>query len=1399
MDTKRETLLKQYRQLSEAEKILIQLYSVIYEPARVDDIKACWEYLPTAMIRQITTLSKLTTYIRKLHQLKLLVKKGQKYQCSDLVVEIIARELAKTHTFRHFSKAVSQGIPLPQHWRGGPMMRSYEQVIREARIGLYTRNDSYVDAVFNNSAISILGLEQTHLDVLLDIINNPFDTEWFKTALSERFQVMALHSLLAESILELINVDQILILLEELVDRNPSHFDFVFLLVSQLIFRGQFSEAQVLCDVMEDGSLKRSYLGCLAFMQGDTKMAFCQFQDSLKQKKKETKSQAVSLEGIASVLCVLAGIKLRQGDSIEFAKQQLKSMIHQDHPFSDTFEMLEVVLQYQSGDLSQREAIRQFEVLPIAEGYSLDTLLMAIGWYWILPGETKQFLPLLDDVLDAAIAAHYDWFAVEVAHLLNHLNPDMGALTKIQGLPSATLIDPIVNIIQPVEPWELCLQALTTLNEPAQDAFPIGSSQRLIWLLSGDGNGWDLTPKEQKINAKGGWSKGRAIALKRLSQSHETLEFLTTQDHRICHCIETNDEDRYYYYSSVEYEWGQQAIAELVGHPLVFWEHAPDVKVEVVDGEPEILVKQTSQDSLLIELSPKIEAEQDTIVQKETLTRVKVIRVQPEHQRIATILGEHNGLKVPLEAKERVLEAINSISKLVTVHSDIGGGNESIEEVPSSAMPHLQLFPLNSGLNLKLLTRPFDAVGPYFAPGKGGSTVIADIEGTRTLTTRDLTMESQLAQTVIDSCSVLQDIPPENFEWILDEPEDCLDVLLSMQSLDDQVVIEWPEGEKFKLKPTLSLGNLNLSLMRQRNWFAVDGKVQIDPEQVLGLQQLMKLLGEAKGRFLPLGDGQFLALTDTFRKRLEELRAISEKHGKGMRLNPLASLALEDWMEDVGDLKTDQHWKQHLKRLKEVRTLEPKLPSTLQAELRDYQIDGFQWLARLSEWGVGACLADDMGLGKTLQAIAVILTRAPQGPALVIAPTSVGMNWMSEAQKFAPTLNPLQFGSGDGRQSLLEQRQTLVDALKPFDLLVCTYGLLQQAEVAKMLAEVEWQVIVLDEAQAIKNASTKRSKAAMKLQAEFKILTTGTPIENHLGELWNLFRFITPGLLGSSDQFNQRFAHPIERDDNPVARQQLKKLIQPFILRRTKTQVLDELPSRTEIPLYVDLSQEEQALYEALRQNAIQNLANKDSEAGTKHLQVLAEIMKLRRCCCNPELVVPPEALPGICSKLNLFGKVLEELLSNNHKALVFSQFVDHLSILRKYLDDHQIVYQYLDGSTTAKQRKVRVDAFQAGEGDVFLISLKAGGTGLNLTAADYVIHMDPWWNPAVEDQASDRAHRIGQKRPVTIYRLITRNTIEEKIVDLHGQKRDLADSLLEGSDMSGKISTDELLRLIHQ
>jgi SNF2 family DNA or RNA helicase len=438
----------------------------------------------------------------------------------------------------------------------------------------------------------------------------------------------------------------------------------------------------------------------------------------------------------------------------------------------------------------------------------------------------------------------------------------------------------------------------------------------------------------------------------------------------------------------------------------------------------------------------------------------------------------------------------------------------------------------------------------------------------------------------------------------------------------------------------------------------------------------------------------------------------------------------------------------------------------LLADLRPYQREGFVWLCRLAHWGAGACLSDDMGLGKTLQVLTLLLRRAPNGPALVVAPMSVCQGWVDEAARFAPSLHL-------SRWTALE-RSAQLEALGPFDVLVCSYGVMQNE--IEALSALEFETVVVDEAQAIKNVGAQRTKAARRLRGRFRIATSGTPIENHLGELWSIMSFTNPGLLGSRQRFEDRFARRIAADHDPLAADQLRRLVAPFLLRRLKRDVLSELPAKTEISLSIELGEEERALYESIRQKALQTLAQAGAP-GAQRLRVLAELMRLRRAACHPELVAPGSGIPS--SKLAALRTLVDELREGGHKALVFSQFVDHLEQVRAWLDEAKIDYQYLVGSTPEKERARAIQAFQGGQGDLFLISLKAGGFGLNLTAADYVVILDPWWNPAAEDQAADRAHRIGQQRPVTVYRLVAGATVYERIVAIHQMKRNLADSLL--------------------
>lgn len=453
-------------------------------------------------------------------------------------------------------------------------------------------------------------------------------------------------------------------------------------------------------------------------------------------------------------------------------------------------------------------------------------------------------------------------------------------------------------------------------------------------------------------------------------------------------------------------------------------------------------------------------------------------------------------------------------------------------------------------------------------------------------------------------------------------------------------------------------------------------------------------------------------------------------------------------------------------------------------------------MAQMAKWGVGVCLADDMGLGKTIQGLAVLLSRMNEGPALIVAPTSVITNWEREAKRFTPDLKVLKIQAlGSGNGGARAKRHTIIEKAKAGDLLITSYGLMMQE--IKYFRQKRFATIILDESQAIKNPSSHRAAAAKMLQGDFRIAMSGTPIENRLTELWSLFQFLNPGLLPSRRTFDDRFTIPIQKNGDNDAKTILRRLVQPFILRRTKGEVLKELPARTEIALEVELSPEERTIYEAVREeslNALINTANSVS-TGPDQLDLLSAFTKLRQICCNTKLLNANSPIES--AKMETFLSVMEDLRTNHHKTLVFSQFVKHLQLVVQELEERKIPYQYLDGSSSAVERQRAIDAFHTGEGDFFLISLKAGGVGLNLTAADYVIHLDPWWNPAVEDQATDRAHRIGQTKPVTVYRLITTGTIEEKIVDLHHKKRDLAQKILDGTDQTASFSREELLNIL--
>ena len=1032
------------------------------------------------------------------------------------------------------------------------------------------------------------------------------------------------------------------------------------------------------------------------------------------------------------------------------------------------------------------------------------TMLQGLECCWL--GQFGQYTErtacrALADYAERARGAGFDWALAECLSIIGH--PEL-RMTEGRPRPAAADRDEaaalharlgtrsLTTLLAPMAEWEFPLKALEELafetrSKPAaaKKRGPSTRRRRLAWTIHDDFGEVSARPREQQEYRNGTWSAGKPVSMKRLATSAATMDFLLDQDRAAAAKIRQGRD----WGNRSQFFLDEAGLFELAGHPYVFDEAG--APVEVVRGEPELVVDE-HEGGLRARLVPDDGDSEGYHVRLVDGRRWEVIRFTPGHRRLRAIIPE-GGLELPGAARTRLLDAVSALASEVRIHGGIAGGAETAREVEADPRPRARLEPSGAGLAVELVVEPIPGSDVWFEPGAGGAMVFATQGGEAVQARRDLAAERTGAERVVAACPVLAAPAAGPPPWVIPDPAGALELLEQLHAADTPCL--WPKGEPLRIVAHAETSKLNLTIKSAAEWFSASGTLEVDEGRALDLKQLFELLDASPGsRFLELGDGEFVALTASFRRHLDDLRSLSSPAARGsVRVHGMAALALRGFAERT-TLDADAGWRALEERLRDADAFEPELPGTLRAELRPYQRDGFRWLARLARWGAGACLADDMGLGKTVQTLALLLDRAPDGPALVVAPTSVVANWLEEARRFAPTLNVVAYtGAASSRSGRLE-------GLGPFDVVVTTYGLLQID--AAPLSAVDWHSAVLDEAQAVKNPAAKRARAARELKARFRLVTTGTPIQNNLMDLYSLFGFVNPGMLGSTEHYRRHFALPVERDGDAAARARLRRLIAPFVLRRLKTEVLDDLPPRTEIVLHVELSRAEAALYEALRRRAVEDLETLTAQgpgatpaAGEGRLEVLAHLTRLRLACCNPRLV--QDAGAPASSKLATFAETLEELLANRHKVLVFSQFVRHLKLIEEHLTGAGIAFQYLDGATPPKARAERIAAFQAGRGDVFLISLKAGGVGLNLTAADYVIHMDPWWNPAAEDQASDRAHRIGQTRPVTIYRLVAKGTIEEQIVALHHHKRDLAERLLEGADAPARLDAAELLELL--
>ncbi|MDB5309748.1 MAG: SNF2-related protein [Gemmataceae bacterium] len=585
-----------------------------------------------------------------------------------------------------------------------------------------------------------------------------------------------------------------------------------------------------------------------------------------------------------------------------------------------------------------------------------------------------------------------------------------------------------------------------------------------------------------------------------------------------------------------------------------------------------------------------------------------------------------------------------------------------------------------------------------------------------------------------------------------------------------------PAGWKVEAEGKLyrQAGEFKLTVHSDRDWFDLSATADFEGRSV-PLPRLLEALNRGESTVV-LDDGSLGMVPEDWLKKYGLIARMGTIQGDQVRFGRAQVGVLDALLASRPEITFDKQFARARDELRKFEGIAPAdAPPGFKGELRGYQHEGLGWLRFLRKFGFGGCLADEMGLGKTVQVLAFLAGRRA-GPALVVVPRSLVFNWKQEAARFAPRLKVLDHTG--------PARDRTGAGFKAHDIVLTTYGTLRND--AETFAGFRFDTCVLDESQAAKNAETETAKAVKLIQADHRLALSGTPVENHLGELWTLFDFLNPGMLGRAVLFGGGTGPA--RNPDAETREILARALRPFILRRTKDQVAKDLPAKTEQTVYCDLEPAQRRLYDELRDHYRQALlARVDAVGlGRSKIQVLEALLRLRQAACHPGLI-DKKRTAETSAKLDVLLPQLTELAESGHKALVFSQFTSLLAIVRSRLDADGVAYEYLDGRT--RDRAARVERFQTDPAcRLFLVSLKAGGVGLNLTAAEYVFLLDPWWNPAVEAQAIDRTHRIGQTRPVFAYRLIARGTVEEKVLALQQSKRELADAILGGD---GRLITD--------
>ena len=932
----------------------------------------------------------------------------------------------------------------------------------------------------------------------------------------------------------------------------------------------------------------------------------------------------------------------------------------------------------------------------------------------------------------------------------------------------------VSSFIRSKDPWEQMLDRLITTATRLRENKDEGE-HRVMYIIMSDGESVEL--REQNRLRDGRWGVGKQLAWSRFITGSEP--FMDRADQAVVADLRFLNMNRL----TVGI-----VLPHLVGSDRVYTgEVTPYRRVSIDQQRPYVIIERKAEgEGFRVQSNVEFKEllSQTSVYHRTDSTQYTYYAMSDNERTVLTELLSVS--EFPASAEEKLSKLLPLLVGTIDIHSDLITKEQELQTLEPQSTILIRLTPdptMQTMFDAYVVVRPLLGGQIALTPAQGDRTIIDQNETSgRVRIERDFENEARNLSLFLNYCQEHDMELTENLGAHL-TTQQVLDVLAFVSSHPDISAVEWPEGEKLRMHHTRQSGDWNISLNARGKWFEIEGNVRLDDNSLITAQQLLQAIGASHGGYVQLQNGDYLWLSERLRRQLDALESLVTTENNRPVVPALQTNLLGEIVNGEIEIHHQAEFSDLKQRIRQAEQAQPEVPANLNATLRPYQLEGFQWMSRLAIWGAGACLADDMGLGKTVQTIAFLLAHASEGPAIVVAPASVVPNWRNEINRFAPDLQVYVIGE-------YINRTRIINEVAAGDVVIVTYG--TNVTLQDTMSQKMWSTAVLDEAHNIKNRGTKTSAACMKLQATNRIILTGTPVQNHLGELWNLFQFINPGLLGAYELFNQKYIIPITSLQDNERQQQLQSLVAPFMLRRTKQAVVKELPQKTEITLDVELTEDEMAFYEVIRREAEQKFKE---EGDQLTINALAELTRLRRTACSAELT-DSTWIAG-SSKVNAFMELVQAIVEGGHSVLVFSQFTSFLQIVGRALKENHLPYLYLDGTVPIRQREQLVNDFQKGKSPIFLISLKAGGVGLNLTAANYVIHLDPWWNPAIEQQATDRAYRIGQTQAVTVYHLIAHHTIEEKILRLHESKRALSDSILEGADQNFKLTAKEMLEML--